>query len=220
MKHYDVLIATPGNKLEAQYVNSLVLTLAKLDSRQISYKWLNGYSSLVHHARELTASGGEGLNLNPDHKGPVGDSVTYNKIFWIDSDIEWTPKDFLKLYDSNYDIVSGAYLLADGYTTTVHAWGKNGGIDKKEILKMKEPLKIQSSGFGFITMKSGVFESIQRPWFSHEQQAFKKSDGTMIVDSIGEDISWCKKAYEAGLEIYFDPSVLVNHMKTQKITWR
>jgi hypothetical protein len=219
VQHYDVLIATPGAMLEAQYVKSLVETLAECNRRGVSYKWLNAYASLVHHARELTASGGEGMQLDPDHRGPMGDSVTYNKIFWIDSDIAWTPEQFFKLYDSEYEVVSGAYIVSDEVTTTVHAWGKPGGIPIPEIMKMKAPLKVQSIGFGFVTMKYGVFERLPRPWFKHFDQTVPTAKGNQVVDSIGEDVSWCIKAYQAGIEIYFDPSVLVNHMKKRAITW-
>ena len=219
MEHYDVLIATPGAKLEAQYVKSLVETLAECDKRGITYKWLNGQSSLVHHARELTASGGNTMELNPDDKGPMGDKVTYNKIFWIDSDIEWTPEQFFKLYDSELEVVSGAYLLADGITTTIHAWGTPGGIPKNKILRMKEITKVQSIGFGFVAIKSGVFEKLERPWFAHLSQWIVNSRGEKLPDSLGEDISWCVRAYNAGIDIHFDPSVLVTHLKLAKITW-
>jgi len=221
VQHYDVLIATPGAMLEAQYVKSLVLTLAECDKRGITYKWLNAYTSLVHHARELTASGVEGLNLDPTQESPGGKDITYNKIFWIDSDIAWTVEDFFAIYDSEYDVTSGAYLLADGYTTTVHAWGTPGGIPAEQILKMREPMKVQSIGFGFVAMKYGVFESIQRPWFNHEQvQVGKDSVGNAVIDTVGEDISWCIKAYRAGIDIYFDPAVLVDHIKKSPIRWR
>lgn len=219
MQHYDVLIATPGAKLEAQYVDSLVKTLAECSARNISYKWLNGYSSLVHHARELTATGGNSRELNADDRGPLGDSVTYNKIFWIDSDIEWTPEDFFKLYDSEFDVASGAYLLADGITTTVHEWGSPNGIPKERIKQMNVPVKVQSIGFGFVAVKSGVFEKLERPWFAHIPQNIKNSRGELLADSLGEDISWCVKAYNAGVDIYFDPKVLVTHMKTVKVEW-
>jgi hypothetical protein len=219
MEHYDVLIATPGAKMESAYVRSLVPTLAECDKRDISYRWLNAGSSLVHHARELTCSGGEGMTLNPHDRGPVGDKVTYNKIFWIDSDISWTPEQFFRIYDSDYEVTCGAYLLADGTTTSVHAWGKPGGMSKSEIKRMKEPLKIQSAGFGFIAMKSGVFERLERPWFKHFEQEVPTQNGKKVVDSIGEDISWCIRAYQAGIDIYFDPKVLVNHTKTVSITW-
>jgi hypothetical protein len=205
--------------MEAQYVKSLVNTLAECDKRGLTYRFISGSGSLVHHARELTVSGGEGLELNPNHKGPIGDSVTYNKIFWIDSDISWEPWQFFKIYDSEYDVCTGAYLLADGVTTTVHAWGTPGGIPKQEIMQMTEPLKIQSMGFGFTAMKSGVFERMERPWFKHYTQGIQKSDGTTIEDSLGEDISWCINAYKSGIEIYFDPTVLVKHMKKIPISW-
>ena len=219
MIHYDVLIATPGHSLEAQYVRSLVETLAECNSRGVSYKWLNSYSSLVHNARETTITGGDGFTLNPLDKGPLGDRVTYNKIFWIDSDISWTPEDFFRLYDSEHEVVTGAYLLADGFTTSVHAWGKPGGIAKEEILEMKEITKIQSMGFGFVAMKSGVFEKLERPWFGHYTQKIQTGPDSFIDTYLGEDISWCINAYKYGVEIYFDPSVLVGHMKKVKIEW-
>jgi len=220
MQHYDVLIATPGNMLEAQYVKSLILTLEECNKRGITYKWLNAYTSLVHHARELTASGIEGLNLDPSQISPGGKNISYNKIFWIDSDIAWTPEQFFKIYDSKYDVATGCYLLADGFTTTVHAWGAPGGMLATEIVKLKDPLRVQSHGFGFVAMRSGVFEKIQRPWFSHEYvKVGEDSNGKDIMDAVGEDISWCVKAYRAGIELYFHPDVLVTHMKKQPITW-
>jgi len=219
MQHYDILIATPGAMMESQYVKSLVNTLAECDKRGLTYKFLTAYGSLVHHARELTCSGGECMELNPDHKGPMGDKVTYNKIFWIDSDIAWEPWQFFKIYDSEHDVTTGAYLLADGVTTSVHAWGNPGGMPKHEIMQISEPTKVQSIGFGFVAMKSGVFEKLERPWFKHYLQDVQKMDGKTIQDSLGEDISWCINAYKAGIDIMFDPTVLVKHMKKVPISW-
>jgi len=220
LKHYDLLIATPGKNLESQYVKSLVKTLAECDKRGISYKWLNAYSSLVHHARELTATGSDNLNLNPNDKGPMGDSVTYNKIFWIDSDIAWTIDDFFRLYDSEEEVISGAYLLADGVKTTVHELGSALGISKERILNMNKTVKVHSIGFGFVAIKSGVFERMSRPWFAHIINNIRSSNGTMLPDALGEDISWCIRAEQAGVDIMFDPKVLVTHIKTVSLGWK
>ena len=219
LKHYNVLIATPGNLLEAEYVRSLVLTLAECDKRGISYKWLNAYSSLVHHARELTISDSNNLNLNPDDKGPVGDSVTYNKIFWIDSDISWSVEDFFKLYDSDEEVISGVYLLANGKTSTVHTEDHPAGVPKDIIKTMSVITQAKNVGFGFVAVKSGVFEKIQRPWFAHIPQMMYNSNGETLFDSLGEDTSWCIRITEAGVKIYFDPTVLVGHIKKSTITW-
>jgi hypothetical protein len=219
MKHYDVLIATPGAMLEAQYVKSLVETLTECDKRGISYKWLNGYSSLVHHAREITATGLESHMLNPDHKAPMADTCTYNKMVWIDSDICWTTEDFFKIYDSEYDIVSGVYILSDGQSTTLQDVDTMDVIKKNKVLRLQEPLKVFSTGFGFLGVKHGVFEKMERPWFKHFPQEIMKSDGTKIYDSMGEDLTWCLSAKNLGFDIYADPSVLVTHIKKYPLTW-
>lgn len=89
MQHYDILIATPGAMMEAQYVKSLVATLAECDKRGLTYKFLNAYGSLVHHARELTCSGGDGMEFNPSEQ--IQDIVEYrsrDRIIkqWLDFD--------------------------------------------------------------------------------------------------------------------------------------
>jgi hypothetical protein len=218
MEHYDVLIATPGENLEADYVASLVDTLIELNKKNISYKWLNGRSSLVGNARELTISGG-GLLLNPQDKGPLSDTVTYNKIFWIDSDISWTVDDFFKLYNSEHQIATGVYLLGDATTTSVHAVEKPGGMPAHIIKGMSKEFEIRSCGFGFIAVKSGVFESMHRPWFGHYHQDRKLEDGSIFTETLGEDISWCIQAYEQQIPIYCYPDVMVNHHKILKIDW-
>ena len=85
---------------------------------------------------------------------------------------------------------------------------------------MKEIIQVQSIGFGFVAIKTGVFERMERPWFAHMLQNIVNSRGDKLPDALGEDISWCVRAYKAGIPVYFDPSVLVNHTKTIEIDWR
>jgi hypothetical protein len=216
-QHYDILIATPGRSLEAGYVKSLMDTIQELVSRGISYKWLNSYSSLVHNARETTITGDD--NLNPNDSGPLHDSVTYGKVFWIDSDITWKPEDFIKLYESEHDIIAGAYLLYNGETSTVHTKQYPSGIPKDVLSRMKAVSEAEAIGFGFVAVKSGVFEKIERPWFGLLPQAIQNSKGQQLILSLGEDISWCIKAKHSGFNIYFDPSVKVGHIKSKELSW-
>ena len=208
--HYDVLIVTPGHSMVSGYVKSLTETLTELDRLHISYKWLTGYSSLVHNAREVALSGD--MQLNPDDRGPLHDSCTYNKVIWIDSDIVWTVKDFITLYMSPKDIVAGAYLFEGGSSINMDNYPT--GVPKEELLSMTQLTKVHSVGFGFISIKSGVFEAIPRPWFGMLNQQIQNSRGENVIISIGEDISWCVKAQHIGYDIYFDPSVLVKHVKS------
>jgi len=84
---------------------------------------------------------------------------------------------------------------------------------------MKEIIPVDIAGFGFIAMKSGVFEKIERPWFGYMSNIVFDSKGNRRYISLGEDISWCMKAKEVGFTIYFDPSILVDHMKTIAVGW-
>jgi len=209
----DVIIATPGHSMCAEYVQSLMKTVQVLNARKITWTFTNAYSSLVHHARELTATGiSGGRNLDPSERGPLGDA-SYKKIIWIDSDISWEPEDFMRLYRSTESIVTGVYLLADGSMTTCMSAEHPMGIPTSVVRKMSGIHQIQKTGFGFIAVKYGVFEKIPRPWFT----CMPVEVAPGVVDTVSEDISWCMKAQQAGFKIYMDSEVRVGHMKTRRV---
>ena len=209
--HYNVLICTPGRMMEAEYVRSLIATTAHLEKSGISYLYLNEYSSQVNAAREATIMGSRFLNAFATE--PVNGQVTYDKIIWIDSDISWTPEQFMKLYESHYDIVSGIYYNEEG--VPLFAFNEEDVHFDHELLKRKEyPFEVFAVGFGFVSMKAGVFENIPRPWFDVVFQKIENEDKTKdMYIPWGEDFSWCKKAGEAGYKIYLDPSIKVCHHK-------
>lgn len=209
--HVNILICTPGRMMEAEYVRSLIETTSYLDKNGISYLYLNQYSSQVNAAREATIMGSRFLNAFATQ--PVNGQVTYDKIIWIDSDISWEVEQFIKLYESNYDIVSGIYYNEEG--VPLFSFDENEIYFNHELLKHKQyPFEIFAAGFGFIAMKSGVFENIPRPWFDVVFQKIENEDKTKeMFIPWGEDFSWCKKAKDAGYKIYLDPSIIVNHHK-------
>lgn len=197
--------------MEAEYVKSLIATTSHLEKNGISYIYLNEYSSQVNAAREATIMGSRFLNAWAT--SPLNDEVTYDKIIWIDSDISWTPEQFMKLYDHKYDIVSGLYFNEEG--VPLFSFSEDEIYFDNNSLKHKEyPFEIFAAGFGFISMKSGVFESIPRPWFDVVFQKIENEDKTReMFIPWGEDFSWCKKAREAGYKIFLDPSIKVCHHK-------
>lgn len=202
----------------AIYVRSLLATTQMLNEKQITWAFSTEYSSMVSDAREMTLNGDSRNEIK--NTKPFKGNITYDKILWIDSDIAWSPEDVLKLYESEKDIVSGAYLLASGEVT---AYKKllGPGYTFEEVLKMKDLEKVDGTGFGFLCVKQGVFESLSRPWFQSswitmEDEETKEEFSFPIM---GEDLSWCKRAREAGFEIWLDPTVKVIHHKTVKLTW-
>jgi hypothetical protein len=216
-KHYNVLIATPGHSLMAQYVKSLIATTDVLNEKGITWAFCNKYASHVGDAREITIGGEDPQDANDSR--PFKGEFTYDKIIWIDSDIAWTPEDFLKLYESDKDIISGAYLLANGQVVAYKELFKSP-LGYIEVLNMKEPIKVHGIGFGFVAVKQGIFESLTRPWFQQAVATMQREDGTEYQFPVmGEDISWCERVKAQGYEIWFDPEVRVTHHKMMTLSW-
>jgi hypothetical protein len=208
----DVLIATPGRAMHAEYVKSLVETTRILHARGISYALLNRYSSFVPTARELTAA--DTAQHDYSSNVPAHGRYEYKKIFWIDSDIEWDPADFLRLYDSELDVVSGLYVL-DAAGTVAASYPNDRGVPtrthKLEFMLHERPVEVGGVGFGFLCVKRGVFEAIERPWFLIGRVQWSQ-ESPMRVNA-GEDYSWCARAQQAGYSIWVDPGVKVRHHK-------
>ena len=212
MKHYNVVIATPGFSMDAEYVKALMATCERLVDEGISFTFLSEYSSFVPHAREATAMGGRELRY--DKKQIAGGRFTYDKIFWIDSDIVWTPEDFLKLYLADLEVVSGLYLLDDEKSVPVQVVDGFVRLEKANVKFLEKTFQAGAVGFGFVCIKSGVFESMPRPWFKLARLNRGDERPELMV---GEDFSWCYSAIENGFKIWVDATVQVTHRKIRNL---
>lgn len=213
INHVNVIIATPGHSVMSRYVHSLLKLFETLNKEGLTWAWSSEYSSHVADAREMTLNG-DNQNSYSEQR-PFKGSITYDKILWIDSDITFTPEDAMKLINSDKDIISGAYLLGSGEVT---AYPKllSPGYTFDQVKEMEEVVKIGGCGFGFLAVKSGVFESLTRPWF--QSSSITSEDG-FEFPLMGEDLSWCKRVTDNGYEIWFDPTVRVVHNKMMRLTW-
>ena len=216
--HADVLIATPGHSLMGAYVMSLIQTTQRLNAEGISWAWLNRYASHVADAREITLA--NSLDNNVAETRPLYGSLTYNKILWIDSDIAWTPDDFLRLYHSDLDVVSGAYMLETG-EVTAYPQRLGRGMNARDIINLTEPVKVHGVGFGFLAVKQGIFEQLTRPWFQSVEVTMTDADtgNEWTFPIMGEDISWCERVGRLGFDVWLDPSVKVTHHKMMRLDW-
>jgi len=214
--HADIVILTPGHSLLNSYVDSLLQTAQVFAAKGIKWTWVNDYASHVGDAREITLAGTRDNVIS--NTIPFGGQMTYDKLMWIDSDIAWKPEDVLRLYESDKDIISGAYLFANG---TVAAYPEKLGKPHtfEEVLEMKEPTKVSGVGFGFVAIKPGIFELMSRPWFQQVEATHTLDGMEYTFPVIGEDLSWCYRAQDLGFDIWLDPEVKVTHHKNMKLTW-
>jgi hypothetical protein len=210
--HYDVLIATPGKMLHAEYTSSLVDTIRWLESEGKTYKFLNKQGSLISSTREATAL--DSYTPNWETREVGGGAYTYGKIFWIDSDVQWDVDAFKKIYESDLEIVGGLYQTApDGRVALAFfdGLGQPTVVREQDFMMMDGDIhEAYGIGFGFVAMKSGVFERCDRPWFLMERINWAHLDFAL---NIGEDYSFCINARRNGIKTYVDSSVKVMHHK-------
>ena len=214
--HYNIVIATPGHSMHKEYVKSLLKTTSYLNSAGLSYHFVNQYSSFVSGAREITATDSYGADWEAVAFG--AGKFTYDRIVWIDSDISWTVEALQTLLDADFDIVSG--MVAVDRTGRIGAMRLNSGghpvsLNSRDFIVEGDPVEVDGVGFGFLAVKSGVFEAMERPWFKIRQIEIETTN--FKVD-LGEDYSWCVGAKEAGFSLWLHPLVRVEHMKEMVLT--
>lgn len=214
MSHYNVLIATPGRNMEAEYVRSLVPTLQYLHENNISYLFSNRYSPTVSGAREATLMNSNFLDIFNDEI-LLGEH-TVDKVFWIDSDMSWSVEDFKKIYESDKDIISGVYVSDHN----IPMFSIDGSTAKSsEAAKTKEIVEASEVGFGFVCMKSEIFSKIERPWFAAVYNKVTEGDKERLVP-FGEDYSFSIRARQAGYSIFVDTSVRLGHNKKIELSFQ
>lgn len=216
--HYNVVFATPGNSMLPGYVRSILKSTYFLTERGLTWNYMTEASSLVALAREKTIGGTEYGDKNM--RKPASGAYTYDKIIWIDSDIAWEFEDLMRIYESDKDIMSGVYMMENG-ECTVYPEALKSGMMAEEIMKLRKPFVVRGVGFGFLAVKSGVFESLERPWFAQVTVEVTNDKGEVEEKTplLGEDLSWCEKARRAGFETWVDPLVRVTHHKQIKLEW-
>ena len=120
-------------------------------------------------------------------------------LFFVDSDMLFKPDVLDTLLSHDKDIVGARYY-------------KRMGKEGVPIVKSRYDLpgmslpnhiyKNYALGGGCMLIKRAVFEKMPRPWFSL---------GT-VDNWLGEDVFFCRKAKENGIEVWEDPTLEVLHI--------
>lgn len=202
-----IVFALPANEFPAKFFLNWLKFTGFLQANKINYTVSIQSGSNVSIVRELCL----GLSMEDvidlsKKVPPFYNEIDYSHIMWIDSDIIFQPEDIMKLLSHDLDIVSGLYHLTPDTYSVVKLGQENFSHDSE--LVSKDLIEAKSVGTGFLLVKKGVFEKIERPWF---QTGEIEEDGKKKF--LGEDIYFCLKARKAGFKIFADPTIRVNHLK-------
>jgi GT2 family glycosyltransferase len=154
------------------------------------------YNMIMHFAK------GSGLCTNRALAVQKARTWGCKWILWVDSDVMVFADSALKLLAHDLDIVSGV-CVAKQEPYNIHAgYLKDGrGFPDNSLVDTPSIKEVDWVGFGFVLIKTEVFDKIEGPYFSFPGDS-----------QIGEDIYFCLKAKAAGYKIHLDPGCQVGHV--------
>ena len=195
-----VILATPtyDHSVDVYYHHSVIETIKVCAENGIDVRPLSWPGeALVQHARNALSS-----VVVADH--------SVSDVFWVDSDQEWLPEQFMRLLSHPVDVVAAAYRKKtdDREQYTVRA-------STIEILP-NGLWKVDSVGTGFLRVSR---KAMQAAW--EQSDPYQHSDGTNhrmvfdvgVVDGRlwGEDTIFCARLATCGFPIHVDPTFTVGH---------
>ena len=215
-----VIFCLPGRTFSDNFLKSWTNLITELPKNNI--KWAMSQKYHVNRYFVCNSCLG-GSSIGGKNQKPFQGKVDYDYLMWIDSDQVFEPRQFFDLLDkakdTNTSILSGLYLMQGGEVfATVKDWDKeffkkNGYfkfLKPQDILNKKEIFKVSYTGFGWLLVKKGVFESLDYPWV---QPTWFDEDG--IREMTTTDCGFMHRAAEKGFNTYIDPTIVVGHEKTQ-----
>jgi hypothetical protein len=212
--HFNVVICTPGSSMTPSYVRSLLKVTYYMNQNNITWNFMTEYSSHVADARERTL-GGSAFNDKTCQK-PANGEWTYDKLFWIDSDIEWDPTWIGKLLNYPVDVVGGTYRKkTDGEELYVIKQLVNPApVDTRTGL-----MKVDGLGCGFIRLSRRAMQYLWDASEPYQDRGEKRMIFEVLVedgDILSEDIYMCHKLNRGGIQVHLDRRMCCNHMGLKK----
>jgi len=130
-------------------------------------------------------------------------------LMFIDSDMVFQGDVIDKLIAHNKDIVSAlAFMKRPPFDPCIFDKLSDGQYLSKRNFPENQLIEVDAVGMACTLIKKKVLKKLKAPHF--ENIKVGKS-------LLGEDVSFCQKAKEAGFKVYCDTSVLVGHLETMPI---
>jgi hypothetical protein len=141
-------------------------------------------------------------------------------MFCIDSDIGWEPQAVMRMLTANKEFVAGVYPSRDGKTFIFRPFMEEDG----KIIQCPETslLKMQCVSAGFMLIARSAIEKMINKFphlhFKPKDERNTSGEGyclfnTELIDGEfwGEDYVFCRRAEEAGIDIWVDPYFYFDH---------
>ncbi len=138
----------------------------------------------------------------------------------IDSDIAWNPIDVQKMINLDEDFIAALYPARGPDKCFLYrgVYGENKRMEVSE----KKLLQMEYIPAGFMLLKRNVLEKMieffPNLYYEPKDESLKHTKGYCLFDTEvwegefwGEDYVFCRRARQAGFNIWIDPAIVLNH---------
>lgn len=167
----------------------LIYSLNKMGAYQISFSFHKG--TYLQELRNLIVQ--DALAAGSDY------------LFFLDTDLTFSPDGILKLLGHKKDIIGGAYNMKQPGppVSTLKMADANGKLLKLLEHPTEDIFKCYSVPTGFMLIRLAAIKNMVNPFdFARNEQG----------GLIGEDVNFCKRCAEMGLDIWCDPTINIGHI--------
>lgn len=184
-----LLIAIPTlDFIHVNFLESLLKLTKLLNERGVDYEVKIKSGTLVYLAREALTSYALGYG--------------FTHVLWLDSDMVFEEEVFDDLYDTGKDFVCGIFhARRPGHQSCIFR-----SVTPPDRYKWDEyptdTFRIKGCGMACTLVTTGILLKVYQ----------KYGNCFTPFDQLGEDLAFCKKADELGIEIWCEPTVRVGHI--------
>ena len=138
---------------------------------------------------------GNYINDSRERIVEIAKSQLCSHIFFVDADMRFSHNTVKRLIEHNKDIIGASYNYRGlPPVSTTKFFDEEKGL-----------CKVAGIGTGCLLIKMNVFKEIEKPYFPIELTG----EGLLKVT---EDIGFCEKARDKGLDVWCDTDILIKHI--------
>lgn len=152
-----------------------------------------------------------GRNASAKAAVEAGDEIDY--ICWVDDDVLLHPQTYARLLRYDHDMVTGIlFQKLTPFYPLISRWNEEkGGFSPFEAWPENVLLPIDGCGFGICVTSTNLLRKIQALPDFPKDGWFNQIPGPRGVD-FSEDLSFCIRAKQAGVQPFCDTAVMAEHM--------
>lgn len=196
----NILIAIiSGGTVRAELVPCLVSAIEVLKGHGI------GVNISMHIGGYAAHNRNEAVKLAMQHKSDY--------LMFIDNDMQFPASGIQRLLDADKDIIGVHYNArprpGGQVVSTVKLKDPNIEPFYGQVVSMEMPAQLfqcYSLGTGFTLIRMSVFDKLKMPYFVSGQSE--------TGEPFTEDVYFCGKAKEAGIEVWCNPTIPMKHTGT------